>query len=341
MSLINLHTSGLTTWQDCERLWYYKYGLGYQTMQDNDPITFGNWGHYCLRLVAQGLTYEEALELTLARQRELVSRYDLNHDDELWGDFGDLMQAHELWQERSSNLYVDSKLTYISTEEEFNLDIQGYHVGGQWDGITEHAHFDGLYVVERKFTGKPNQLEQGIQWDWQNRFYAWAAEQIYERPVVGVIYEIVRRCNPYKVKILQNGLPSKAKTELDGTTLEVYLDVLGRAASRQGLDPDKVIVDYKGQLDYLKMNNNPIFRRVLVNIPEQWKTNAAATFFYRAAQIEAAQALGDNLPAKLDRYSCAMRCPFKWVCAAQDDGFGWREVLDATFTKERERFDAA
>lgn len=342
---LNLHVSGLNSFQNCERSWFYEYILGYKNPTDNDAITVGNWGHYCLRLVAQGQQYMEAIAATHARQWELDPTYfDDPQKEALWEMFENLMYAHEAWQRDSGNLYTDGNLEYVSLEKEFNLEQGRYKFGGQWDGLARHKQLNGLFLIERKFTRDPNNLEKGINWDYQPRFYAWAVEQLLGEPVVGVIYEIVRRCDPTKVKLLTSknkaGLPSKAKTELDGTTLEVYTSILKEACALNGYDEEQVFADYQEQLDYIKLNDNPIFRRILMCLPENWKANAAKTMYFRAAQMEAAQAMGEDLPAKLNRYECHWRCPFKWVCAAQDDGADWRELLDATFTKDKERFDA-
>jgi hypothetical protein len=340
MTKLSVHVSGMTAFQNCERAWMYQYLLGYQSPQDSDPITFGNWGHYCLRLVAQGKTYAEALAATRARAETLAQARGAWLNPELWDQFANLMKAHELWQQHSDNLYVDSNLEYISLEQDFHMEYQGYQFGGVWDGLARHNQLQGLYLIERKFTRDPNSLERGVKWDYQPRFYAWAVEQQLGVPVVGVIYEIIRRCDPTQVKILQNGLPSKAKGELDGTTPEFYMPLLMTKAQEAGLNTNTVMADYAEALRYLSLNDNPIFRRVLVAMPDGWKTNAARTMFYRAAQMEAAQAMGEDLPAKLNRYDCHWQCPYKWVCAAQDDGADWQMLLEATFVKDKERFDA-
>ena len=336
---IILNVSGLTTWQECERLYSYSYLHGYRSQYDNDPITFGNWTHYALRLVAMGSTYADALAKTLKRQIEMEVKSGEAARPELWVMFVNLMSAHELWQQKSDNLYTDSKLEYLNVEETFSFEFGGYKFKGTWDGIAKHKHLGGLYLVERKTTANPNDLEKGINYDFQPRVYAWAAEQVYQEPVVGVIYEIIRRTDPTTTKILKNGWPSKARNELDGTTLEVYSNLLFDTADKLGYTYETVLIDYAEQLAYLKLNHNPVFRRVLVPMPTRYKEMAAKTLLFRAAQMAAAQGMGEDLPPKLNRYSCP-KCPFKYACLAQDDGADYISLLDATFVKGKERFDA-
>ena len=332
---IELHVSGLATYQDCERLYNYSYLHGYRLAFDSPPIVFGNYWHFAQRLVAGGSSYAEALAATAARQQELGSL----PDPELWEMFEGLMGGHKLWQETSDCLYVDSRLEYVSLEEKFTFELGGYQFGGVWDGVVKHKHLDGLYLIERKTTYSPNELERGVSWDMQPRFYAYAAEKIYGEPVIGVIYELVRRCNPTQIKVLKNGWPSKARNELDGTSYEIYRNFLFDTADKLGYTYETVLIDYAEQLEYLKLAHNPVFRRILVPMGEGHKEIAAKTMLYRAAQMNAAQSLGDALPPKLNRYTCS-KCPFKYACLAQDDGADYISLLDATFIKDKERFDA-
>lgn len=336
-----VHVSGVQTFQKCKRRWYYSdadWGLGYRSPRMNDKVTLGIWWHYAQALVAGGDNYVDTVVRVLDRQDELYGPDSITLD--LDEKFSSLMSAHELWQQADKSRYSDDQLEYLAIEEKFSLPIYGHRLEGQWDAVVRHKQSDTLYVLERKTTISPNRIEAGINWDLQPRFYTWAAGQLFDGPVVGVIYEIVRNTDPYTVKMLiRNGLPSKAKVELDGTTHEVYYNLLIEAAQERDLDPDQVVADYEQQLNYLLLNKNPIFRRTLFVPSADMRQQSMECMIDASVEMQEADLVAPDMFPALNRHACGL-CPYKEVCLAHDDGADWQGLLEIGFVKNLERFDA-
>lgn len=70
--------SELATWQSCEMMYYFRYGLGYHPKENSDAIRLGNIGHLLLEIffreIKEGATKEEALQ---AMQPQGLTKEDL------------------------------------------------------------------------------------------------------------------------------------------------------------------------------------------------------------------------------------------------------------------------
>lgn len=340
-----VHVSGVISHQECPRRWLYSngdWGYGYKSVSYSYRIDFGTWMHFALALTQRGYTYDEAVEQTLDRYNEMQEILPYADDrDEMVEMFRNLMKAHLAWQKESKHRYADRNLEYLSTETQFETVINDVYVAGQWDGLVRHIPTGRVYVLERKTTANPERLAEGVQWDFQPRLYTLAAEKYLGEKVDGVIYEIIRTTDPYSVKMLKSGLPSKAKSQLDGTTYEVYTEILDQCIEEQELDRDKVYKKYQDALDYISLGTGRIFTRTLFCPTQEMKRETEhqllAHFTSMVEQIYLEDQ--DDLP-HLNRHKCGY-CGYRTVCLARDDGLPWQAALadESTFGKRDERFD--
>lgn len=335
-----LHVSGIQTFFGCRRKWFYSdrnWGLGYTSPYLNDKVLVGIWVHYALALVNQGASYADAFAQTVQRH---LTVYGESPEVEQALKLEGLLQAHELWQKHDNSWYSDIHLDWLQVEQPFSFSFQGYTFEGILDGVVQHKETGELLVFERKTTSKPETITYGVQWDLQPRLYLMAAEEVLGRPPVGMLYEVIRNCNPMTVKLLKSGLPSKAKVELDGTTFEVYNHTLMQAIDDLGLNKGEVLAEYQPQFDHLRTNNNPIFRRTIHSITAGARASGLRIALAAGKEMAAAALQGTEvIPTGLNRHSCGY-CPYKDVCLAKDDGADWKELLEMTFVKNAERFDA-
>jgi hypothetical protein len=339
----DIHASDIGTFQRCHRLWFYtseKWGLGYRGLGENQYITLGNWGHYCLALVALSHPYDRAIEMTLGRQAEmdLARGVDVDRTD-LIKKFRALMLEHEAWNKTTDNRYRDDKLEWVLTEQTFKvpLDNQQY-VSGTWDGVVRHKGTNGLYVLERKITTRPEDLEVGVQWDWQPRIYMWVAEKLLNEPVRGVIYELIRNCDPTDIPILKNGLPSKSQQAIKGSTYTAYHAALVKGIEDNGYAMHDILLDYEDVLEQLTAFPMRIINRVVPPITKDTK-RLERQLQSIAWQMAAERDLGDDVTPTLNRYECGGRfpCGYRDVCLAHDDGADWKQLLEVMYTQDRER----
>jgi hypothetical protein len=345
--------SRIQTWQRCHRTDYFRNNLGYTTAHDSESIQMGNWGHYTLGLAMRGFDYEEAIIRTINRQTQLWEQFGVEPDPEKYlaqvKKFTNLMKAHEQWQRGSTHRYNDDNLQVICTEKNFEIPYYNHVITGQWDALVKLKQTGEHFVFERKITKYPEQLELAVQWDIQPRLYVWAAKQLLglDIKVTGMLYEFIRNCDPYDVKMLQNGYPSKAKTELDGTDYETYLNVLYDCDMEHAAGSNNPIVEvtekYKDQLDYLKNKAKPIFRRTVLPVPLDHQKIAVATARKVATEIGKHRHVRvSTYSPTLSRYHCASNftpCAYRDACLAMDDGADWLELLDNTFVQDKPHFD--
>jgi hypothetical protein len=341
--------TSIQSWQRCQRAFFFRdenAGLGYTTAKDSEAIQMGNWGHYTLGLVQRGFSYDRAIALAFERQLELWQQFGVVFAEEEYIarciKFTNLMLAHEQWQEQDASRYADKNLQVIYTEHNFRIEYEGHTITGQWDALVKHKQTGEHFIFERKITKYPDQLELAVQWDLQPRLYTWAAQRLLGEDirVTGILYEFIRNCDPTQGKILKSGYPSKAKTELDSTTYEVYRSLLSECAVAQGVNLVGLINDYQDQLDYLKNKARPIFRRTVLVVPQSHMDMAARTALTTAHEIEEAQPY-PPVPS-LSRYQCASQftpCAFRDVCLAMDDGVDWLGMLDNEFVRGKPHFD--
>ncbi len=88
---------------------------------------------------------------------------------------------------------LDFKLRkFLAVEEVFNVDFHGFRLTGKFDGIFRRK---GNWLMEIKTKGQitEQELEYALLQDLQIQFYLLAAEEYYDVPFQGVIYNIIRR----------------------------------------------------------------------------------------------------------------------------------------------------
>jgi hypothetical protein len=146
--------------------------------------------------------------------------------------------------------------------------------------------------------------------------------------VAGVIYEIVRNTDPYNVKILKSGLPSKAALELAGTSYEVYREILDQCIKETGKDPEEVYAKYADELEYLKRGDGPsIFQRTVIYVTDTMREATKVHLLQLRTQM-LLDRYGSPSPApNLRRHRCQY-CPFKGVCTAHDEGWDYESGLE-------------
>jgi hypothetical protein len=336
-----MNVSGATKLARCPRQFYFGNTLDYSTAHKNANMLLGTWGHYALALAYTGMSYEAAVQVTIDRQWELWNKYWVDPSQEqldLFEKLEHLVVGHGLWQSGDTSRYADKYLDWISAEEKFELTHEGQKITGITDGIVRHKQTRDLYVFERKITTRAEELCESVAWDLQPRVYTWATEQLRDEQVRGVIFEIIRNCDPFKIPMLKNGLPSKAKSV--GSTYEIYFETLEKAIEATGADRSK-IADYADILDYHRKNRNPVYRRFVLDITPGQKRQAVQEMLRRGAQADMVDMIEpEEVGANLNRYDCYRMCPFKDICQAMDDGADWRGALDEQYIQHQERVDA-
>jgi hypothetical protein len=183
---------------------------------------------------------------------------------------GSMLVAYSGWCNETNDFFCDNHLDYFAEWCEYSAEVSlpsGRKVEMRFDGLVRHIPTNTYWVLEHKTTSNPKGLIGGLSHAWQPRIYTWAAEQIFGKPIDGVLYNVITRCNPYDVAIIKRpakfaGLPSQAQTTLNGTTYAIYRQLISQWLDAwPNADPDEVWARYATALNQLQMNEWPMFIR--------------------------------------------------------------------------------
>lgn len=175
------------------------------------------------------------------------------------------------------------------------------------DGLVEDENGD-LYILEHK---TPARIEEShLPMDTQVTLYAALVEGMLGRPVVGIIYNMIRKKTPSAPKILQNGGLSSAAID---TTAEIYkqsiLDIYGSVEAA----PEPVQARYN-QLVISK--NEYIARRILRRTDEE-KMEVLARFKHLAEEISFVKRTSVGIVPNPGR-DCGTMCDFAELCTMKN-----------------------
>lgn len=161
------------------------------------PLEFGELFHACLESHAQGAS---------DRVAQIVSRYEKDRlrassllpeeRQEISRLAGMVETTFEAYLERWAE--EDRQKAYIFQEKIFDYPYRlpsgpVIRLRGRWDAVFEKD--GGLYLQENKTKGEIDEemIQSTLHMDLQTMFYAFVLERYLARPVVGVLYNVVRR----------------------------------------------------------------------------------------------------------------------------------------------------
>lgn len=336
-----IHASNITTYQRCKRKWFYtdrNSGLGYVPRTENEAMTIGTWFHDAMYYhYTNGWPFSDGLEAArLATTKEWARRGQAIHVDWLqqnlieWTKLTQAMlDGYETWAWAHRNSrYGDGNLNFLATEQEFIVDVTpDITYVGKWDGLARHED-GGLWVFETKTSNNIEQLAAGVEFDWQNKLYIWAAEAALNEPVMGIIYNFVKRTDPTAIPLLKNGLPTKNHVLLKDTTAEIYMTTLLKQTNGE------VPKGYHEVFEWLRYKPQEIFARHPVRIPRSHLKRSEEQLISLGNEMITSQEQADEVVPSYNRYDCARYCPFAQVCLAHDDEADWEGALADSFYRQ-------
>jgi hypothetical protein len=255
-----------------------------------------------------------------------------------------MLKGYLTWQDESAGreMWADDQLEYLKMERKFSMDYHGVQMEGRIDGLARRRDSGELVVVERKTCRSIPELKGSLQWDFQPKVYAAAAEHMLGEPVPYVLYDMMQKSNPYNIPTLKNGLPSKAKA--NPSTPAAYLEVLQECMDTMELsiaERDAVLQEYAPHLNWLLVEPSVFFERWALPVSETEKTFALEQMhasYYRMREDWWHILDGtwpEKVAAKLDRFDCpnSKICSFNQVCATINQGGPWETLLENHFVQ--------
>ena len=207
--------SFLSEWLNCREQGRLSYVEGYQNSGMAEPLEFGSAIHYLLEVYAKNkfkpirpFTHIAAFE---AKRIKEIPAGDRPTFRRLMRTAETLWPHYENYWRVKDGMELRSDVKVIATEQSFRIehlvDTITPHpddgpgaptkkiivpIRGRFDAVLETS--DGLWIMEDKTKSVIQQrIQQYLPFDLQTGMYRYAAEKVFGKPVVGVLYNILRR----------------------------------------------------------------------------------------------------------------------------------------------------
>ncbi len=222
---IRVHVTQINTYLTCPRMYYFAHVLGLVPKADDPKLVFGRGVHRALAAYYSTGSLAAALEAYEAWLQEEASKAPDESVLEGPRDLGTvLVRAYAEFASKHDDFSV------VSVEQPFSVpvlcpdDFSHMHVGGvpvyyegTFDAVVRN-HYGKLWLMEHK-TASSFPTAQELKLNLQVSFYLLAAQQVYEDPPVGVVYNVIRKVHPARARgpVVKRELVSRSTEELKRT----------------------------------------------------------------------------------------------------------------------------
>lgn len=344
---IVIRTSDSISFKKCRRSWAWSSHLMNNLGSRNlaTPLWFGSGIHWALEDFHGKKLFKSAADafaaycIATSKQNLRELPHDAQEKYKLGKAMMDYYEFKWLSIRQPHKTYVENGV--LQTEVDFQIPVPldqyphlarmaAYHgadsivYSGTMDGVAIDEH-GRLWIVEYKTAARAEHYH--YMTDPQVTRYVWAARQIYDKPIAGVIYMQFVKKEAEQPRILSSGKVSTASNQV--TSVPLYQEVLTNMYGDLSIAPK----DNLAYLEELKMkedeHRDAYIQRVLV------ERNSHST-------IAEAQAilleLEDMLDPNLALYpnptrECSRMCSFLGPCVSFSDGGDWENNLRTNFAE--------
>ena len=327
--MLEIHNSDIQTWKRCRRKWDFT-APGQQHLEPDIP----NKNLWLGSLVHEALAdyYDTGVLPVQAFSQVIQKRTPTNLSAE---DKEVFLANEELGKGMLKHYYAwsqeeDKHYKMIGAEIPFEVPIKNsagkliYKFAGTFDGVIWDKQDREYYILETKTAAKMGPWTF-LESDEQVTNYLLAAEMVFDFPVAGVLYNVLRKKLPTKPKVLKNGKLSTSASI--ATTYQAYLQTV----LAHGLDP----MDYDEHLTYLEAQSNEFFHRE--HVTRSKHQLAVALYELEEVAEDMSQVERISLYASRTR-DCEWQCQFLAPCQMMDDGWDFKAYLEENY-KNRVRID--
>jgi len=327
-----IHISDVSSFLSCRRAWDFSSNLRQHltTIRPYEPFFFGTVMHAFLE------EYYNP-EQTAARQEISNIAYTKLHalPNALpeFIEFGSQLFEHYLqWAKNSEGNLGDCSFESLAVEKAFDVPIltpQGFpsskfRFAGRVDGVWR-SRFDGkLYLHEIKTATSIDGRIGQLAFEYQPTAYMLAMSEVYQEPIAGVVYTLIRKKLPADPDVLQNGTLSKHRG-ID-TTPDHYLATIKK--HHVGITGIEIKTTYGDILSTLLNQPNRFFRRILIK-----RSDAQLTEMRHILYDVAKDMTNKHLPIYHNPgYFCG-NCQFNQPCQAMSNGQPIDPILTQFYTR--------
>lgn len=251
-------------------------------------------------------------------------------------DFGaQLFEHYLLWVQSLAPTpvsYSDDQFQVLSVEQDFNVPIytprgtpsSTIRFAGRVDGVWRSKVDGKLYLHEIKTTSSIDNRIGQLQFEMQPTAYMLAMSEVYNEPIAGVVYTLLRKKLPVEPDILKNGMLSQNKG-ID-TTPELYIAAVRK--HHPGITNAEIKLKYGEILNQLLNQPNRFFRRVLVTRSTAQLDEMRNTLYQIARDMTNPRLTVYPSPG----YFCS-NCLFQTPCVAMSNGQPVAPILLQHYTR--------
>lgn len=309
--------SEMAAWKTCRKKWYYIYDLNIAPKKRKRLVSFGSCGHFGLRALHKGNSYEDAVNVWIEKEIEKGDWFDEEIED-----MRKLGEDVKCILNRYTREFQNAKWTPVLIEEKFEIPIPGIKrkLLGYMDLVIKDEE-GKLWIVENKFPAKSFRTIEEIEMNTQLGTYHYSALRL-GLDVVGLIYEQILQKVPSIPAVNKNGSISRSDIMTDWETYK-------KVVVEQGLNSD----DY---LDMeMRLKEKKFFQRDHI-----YRSKKEVAIF----MDDTKKCVWDLIKTKKHIYrnvsflSCPM-CPYRELCSAEARGHDYQYILENDFKKREKRED--
>jgi len=270
----SIHISDVRAFRQCRRKWNWSSPLRrhLEPIKPYMPFLTGRAIHLALeKYYEDGSDMKETVLDYFAKERK-----NIEQNEEIWllaqDDFDDqvelvwrMLDHYLMWIAQDDKKYSDGNLEFLESEVKFETwlpTLKGYKsrkfsLGGRFDGIVRHKETGDYWLFETKTTRSISELLKSLINDEQCGVYMHAAQKGLGIPVVGVLYNILRKKPATYPKSLKSGGVSKA-VSVDTTAFAYKRAIIDHYPR---WDEDTILSEYGAVLETLEEKEQKFFLR--------------------------------------------------------------------------------
>lgn len=335
-----IHISDVRAFKSCRRRWDWVSPLR-NNLEPNIPYMpffTGRAIHYALDVFySQGIPLVKTMGLFVQYEMAQMEKHGrlFESERESLQEQIELMVAilehYEIWLKHEEGRWSDDQFEFIAMETEFSVPLRTpsgrassrVFLAGRFDGLIMRKDDGSFWIWETKTTRSIDELHKSLANDEQCGAYVYAAQQLFDVPVTGVLYNTMRKKAPTFPKVLKDGTLSKNKS-ID-TTAQYYLQAV------QTLFPDmsneEILSEYRDILQHLMDEGKPFFQRIpIYRTPDEIKTLQHNLWITALEMVRPSTPL---YPAPA--WNTCGFCRYRSPCLALNSGKDYQFILDEEF----------
>lgn len=238
--MYEIHISDVRTFKSCRRKWNWASPLreNLEKRIPYAPFFTGRAIHHCLEFYHRdGVRLDDSLKEFLENERETMEKVG-----RLWPQeeatfaeqivlIAGMLEHYWQWTTKEKGRFSDENLEVISMETEFKVPLYNPYgkksnkviLAGRFDGLVRKKDDGSYWLWEVKTCRSIKEFVRTLDNDEQAGAYMIAAQEVYNVPVTGVLYNLMRKKVPTRPAVRRNdGMLSQNK-QID-TTAFAYVD---------------------------------------------------------------------------------------------------------------------